>query len=64
MTDFYLKGNEMNNQSEVNRVAELRRMPAAQRDRILEAAAELAADAYENDPELTCFEAADEVMIA
>lgn len=54
----------MNNQSEVNRVAELRRMPAAQRDRILEATAEWMADAYENDPELTCFEAADDVMIA
>lgn len=54
----------MTNHCEVNRVVELRRMPEAQRDRILEAAAERMADAYANDPELTCFEAADDVMIA
>lgn len=53
-----------NNQCDVNRVAELRRMPAAQRNSILEAAAERMADAYANDTELTCFEAADDIMIA
>ena len=36
---------------------ELRRLPADQRDPILEAAAELAETAYLNDPELTDFEA-------
>lgn len=54
----------VNNPCEVNRVAELRQMPAAQRERILEAAAERMADAYASDSELTCFEAADDVMIA
>lgn len=37
--------------------AELRRLPAAQRDAILAAAAEQAADEYRNDLALTAFEA-------
>jgi hypothetical protein len=37
--------------------AELRRMPAAERDAILEAAAALAAEEYRNDAALTAFEA-------
>lgn len=52
----------MNNQVKVNRVAELRRMPAAQRDRILEAAAERMADAYENDPRLKALQECDDII--
>ncbi len=52
----------MNSQCEANRVAELRRMPAAQRDRILEAAAEQMADAYENDPELKALQDCDDII--
>ena len=37
--------------------AELRRLPADERDAILAAAAALAADEYRNDPALTAFEA-------
>ncbi len=37
--------------------AELRRLPAEERDAILAAAAALAADEYRNDPALTAFEA-------
>jgi hypothetical protein len=37
--------------------AGLRRMPPAERDANLEAAAELAEGEYRNDPELTAFEA-------
>jgi hypothetical protein len=37
--------------------AELRRLPPAERDAILEAAAALAEDEYRNNPELTAFEA-------
>ncbi|MBI1918487.1 MAG: hypothetical protein HYS12_27665 [Planctomycetes bacterium] len=37
--------------------AELRKLPADQRDAILAAAAALAEDLYRNDPELTDFEA-------
>jgi len=37
--------------------AELRKLPAEQRDAILEAAAALAEDIYRNNPELTDFEA-------
>ncbi len=37
--------------------AELRRLPSAERDAILEAAAALAEDDYRNNPELTAFEA-------
>jgi hypothetical protein len=37
--------------------AELRKLPAAERDAILEAAAALADDDYRNDPRLTAFEA-------
>jgi len=37
--------------------AELRKLPAEQRDAILEAAAAWAAELYHNDPELTDFEA-------
>ena len=37
--------------------AELRRLPAAERDAILAAAAALAADEYRNDVALTAFEA-------
>jgi hypothetical protein len=37
--------------------AELRRLPADQRDAILAAAAELAAQEYRNDASLTAFEA-------
>ena len=37
--------------------AELRKLPAQERDAILEAAAALAEDEYRNDPELTAFEA-------
>ncbi len=37
--------------------AELRRLPAAERDVILAAAAALAADEYRNDATLTAFEA-------
>jgi hypothetical protein len=37
--------------------AELRKVPSAERDAILEAAAAQAADDYRNDPELTAFEA-------
>jgi hypothetical protein len=37
--------------------AELRKLPAEQRDAILEAAAALAEDIYRNDPQLTDFEA-------
>ena len=40
--------------------AELRKLPADQRDAILAAAAALAEDLYRNDPELTDFEAFDE----
>lgn len=36
---------------------ELRRLPAAERDAILAAAAALAADEYRTDPALTSFEA-------
>lgn len=36
--------------------AELRKLPAAQRDAILEAAAALAEQEYRNNPELTAFE--------
>jgi hypothetical protein len=36
---------------------ELRKLPAEQRDAILEAAARLAEPAYRNNPELTAFEA-------
>jgi hypothetical protein len=35
--------------------AELRRLPAAQRDAILEAAAALAEEDYRKDPQLTAF---------
>ncbi len=37
--------------------AELRQLPPAERDAILEAAAALAEAEYRNDPELTAFEA-------
>jgi hypothetical protein len=37
--------------------AELRKLPANQRDTILEAAAALAEEIYRNDPHLTDFEA-------
>ena len=37
--------------------AEVRKLPAAERDAILEAAAALAEDDYRNDPRLTAFEA-------
>ena len=37
--------------------AELRKLPAEQRDAILEAAAALAEEIYRNDPQLTDFEA-------
>ena len=37
--------------------AELRRLPAVDRDAILAAAAEVAADEYRDDPALTAFEA-------
>ena len=37
--------------------AELRKLPAQERDAILAAAAALAEDLYRNDPELTDFEA-------
>ena len=37
--------------------AELRKLPAQQRDAILEAAAALAEDMYRHDPSLTDFEA-------
>jgi hypothetical protein len=37
--------------------AELRKLPAAERDAILEAAAALAENDYRNDPRLTAFEA-------
>jgi hypothetical protein len=37
--------------------AELRKMPAAERDAIMEAAAALAEAEYRNNPELTAFEA-------
>lgn len=37
--------------------SELRRLPAKERDAILEAAAELAAEDYNNDAALTAFEA-------
>ena len=37
--------------------AELRRLPAEERDAILEAAAALAEEEYRNNPELTAFEA-------
>lgn len=37
--------------------AELRKLPAAERDAILEAAAALAEQEYRNNPELTAFEA-------
>jgi hypothetical protein len=37
--------------------AELRRLPAEQRDAILAAAAATAAEEYRNDPALTAFEA-------
>ncbi len=37
--------------------AELRQLPAAERDAILAAAAAQAADEYRNDPALTAFEA-------
>ena len=37
--------------------AELRKLPAKQRDAILEAAAALAEEMYRNDPQLTDFEA-------
>lgn len=40
--------------------AELRRLPAEERDAILAAAAALAADEYRNDRALTAFEAFDE----
>lgn len=37
--------------------SELRKLPPEQRDAILRAAAELAAEDYHNDPALTAFEA-------
>jgi uncharacterized protein (DUF433 family) len=37
--------------------AELRQLPAAERDAIMQAAAALAEEAYRNDPELTAFDA-------
>ena len=37
--------------------AELRKVPSAERDAILEAAAARAGEDYRNDPELTAFEA-------
>ena len=37
--------------------ADLRKLPAAERDAILEAAAILAEEEYRNNPELTAFEA-------
>lgn len=37
--------------------AELRKLPPAERDAILEAAAALAEEEYRNNPELTAFEA-------
>ena len=37
--------------------AELRKLPAEERDAILEAAATLAEEEYRNNPELTAFEA-------
>ncbi|MFI5461322.1 MAG: hypothetical protein ACHRXM_38460 [Isosphaerales bacterium] len=37
--------------------AELRQLPPARRDEILEAAAALAEQEYRNDPQLTAFEA-------
>ncbi len=36
---------------------ELRKLPAAERDAVMEAAAALAAEDYYNDPKLTAFEA-------
>ena len=36
---------------------ELRKLPAAERDAIMEAAAALAEEEYRNNPELTAFEA-------
>ena len=41
--------------------AELRRLPAAERDAILLAQAEIAEPIYRNNPELTAFEAFDDV---
>jgi acyl-CoA reductase-like NAD-dependent aldehyde dehydrogenase len=37
--------------------AELRKLPPAERDSILESAAEIAEEEYRKDPELTAFEA-------
>lgn len=37
--------------------AELRKLPPAQRDAIMEAAAALAEEDYRNDPQLTAFDA-------
>jgi hypothetical protein len=37
--------------------AELRKLPAKERDAIMEAAAALAEEDYRNDPQLTAFEA-------
>ena len=37
--------------------AELRKLPPAERDAIMEAAAALAEEDYRNDPQLTAFEA-------
>jgi len=36
---------------------ELRKLPAAERDAVMEAAAALAEEDYRNDPQLTAFEA-------
>ena len=41
--------------------SELRKLPPAERDAILRAAAEEAEPLYRNDPELTAFEAFDDV---
>jgi hypothetical protein len=51
--------NAQNTASTVKRwtAAELRRLPPAERDAILEAAAALAEEEYRNNPELTAFEA-------
>lgn len=50
----------VDNMSRIDRrwtAAELRQLPPAERDAILEAAAALAEEEYRNNPELTAFEA-------
>ncbi|MEX2142191.1 MAG: hypothetical protein WD894_23185 [Pirellulales bacterium] len=43
--------------------AELRKLPRERRDALLEAAAQLAQSDYENNPELTAFEAFDPIDV-